>query len=152
MLFAKYLKKICQIWPRRLLKHFTAAYRGFPPCTQSQPPINRETGYSNVLPLYRPDIQNPQEDKFASKDFPPCIITFALLFETSKFQGQIYKATQEDQALFNISICGICQRGFEDKVLNKINCCKGITLVPPQISFHIRHIIIGVMSSLLQSL
>ena len=42
-------KKICQIWPRRPLKHFTAAYRGFPPCTQSQPPINRETGYSNVL-------------------------------------------------------------------------------------------------------
>ena len=31
------------------LKHFTAAYRGFPPCTQSQPPANRETGYSNVL-------------------------------------------------------------------------------------------------------
>ena len=47
--FAKNLKKIRQIWPRRSLKHFTAAYRGFPPCTQSQPPINRETGYSNVL-------------------------------------------------------------------------------------------------------
>ena len=49
VLFGKNWKKICQIWPRRPLKHFTAAYRGFPPCTQSQPPINRETGYSNVL-------------------------------------------------------------------------------------------------------
>ena len=37
------------MWPRQPLKHFTAAYRGFPPCTQSQYPINRETGYSNVL-------------------------------------------------------------------------------------------------------
>ena len=36
MLFAKEMKKICQIWPRETLKHFTAAYRGFPPCTQSQ--------------------------------------------------------------------------------------------------------------------
>ena len=49
VLFAKKFKKICQIWPRRPLKHFTAAYRGFQPCTQSQHPINRETGYSNVL-------------------------------------------------------------------------------------------------------
>ena len=40
------------MWPRQPLKHFTAAYRGFPPCTQSQYPINRETGYSNVLPLF----------------------------------------------------------------------------------------------------
>ena len=53
VLFAKKLKKIRQIWPRRSLKHFTAAYRGFPPCTQSQPPINRETGYSNVLQRIR---------------------------------------------------------------------------------------------------
>ena len=52
VLFGKNWKKICQIWPRRPLKHFTAAYRGFPPCTQSQPPINRETGYSNVLILW----------------------------------------------------------------------------------------------------
>ena len=36
MLFAKKMKKICQIWPWETLKHFTAAYRGFPPCTQSQ--------------------------------------------------------------------------------------------------------------------
>ena len=36
VLFAKEMKKICQIWPRETLKHFTAAYRGFPPCTQSQ--------------------------------------------------------------------------------------------------------------------
>ena len=49
VLFAKKLNKIRQIWPWRSLKHFTAAYRGFPPCTQSQPPANRETGYSNVL-------------------------------------------------------------------------------------------------------
>ena len=48
-LFAKKLGKIHQMWPQRLLEHFTAAYRGFPPCTQSQHPINRETGYSNVL-------------------------------------------------------------------------------------------------------
>ena len=44
VLFAKKFLKIRQIWPRRSLKHFTAAYRWFPPCTQSQPPINRETG------------------------------------------------------------------------------------------------------------
>ena len=31
------------------LKHLTAANREFPPCTQGQHPINRETGYSNVL-------------------------------------------------------------------------------------------------------
>ena len=49
VLFAKEMKKIRQIWPQQLLKHFTAGYRGFPPCTQSQYPINRETGYSNVL-------------------------------------------------------------------------------------------------------
>ena len=49
VLFAKIIKKIRQIWPQQPLKHFTAAYRGFPPCTQSQHPINRETGYSNVL-------------------------------------------------------------------------------------------------------
>ena len=42
-------KKLCQIWPQQTLKHFTAAYRGSPPCIQSQHPINRETGYSNVL-------------------------------------------------------------------------------------------------------
>ena len=54
VLFAKEMKKICQIWPRETLKHFTAAYRGLPPCTQSQHPINRETGYSNVLGGRRP--------------------------------------------------------------------------------------------------
>ena len=36
VLFAKKMKKICQIWPRETLKHFTAAYRGLPSCTQSQ--------------------------------------------------------------------------------------------------------------------
>ena len=55
VLFAKEMKKICQIWPRQTLKHFTAAYRGFPPCTQSQHPINRETGYSNVLQAFLMD-------------------------------------------------------------------------------------------------
>ena len=29
VLFAKKMKKIRQIWPRRSLKHFTAAYRGY---------------------------------------------------------------------------------------------------------------------------
>ena len=38
-------------------RHFTAAYRGFPPCTQAQPHINRETGYNNVLLPHAP----PQE-------------------------------------------------------------------------------------------
>ena len=45
----KKMEKFRQIWPQQPLKHFTAAYRGLPPCTQSQHPINRETGYSNVL-------------------------------------------------------------------------------------------------------
>ena len=51
VLFAKKMEKFRQIWPQQPLKHFTAAYRGLPPCTQSQHPINRETGYSNVLGL-----------------------------------------------------------------------------------------------------
>ena len=59
------MKKICQIWPRRPLKHFTAAYRGFPPCTQSQPPINRETGYSNVLVRLHP---GQSEDAFFAQE------------------------------------------------------------------------------------
>ena len=49
VLFAKKMEKFRQIWPQQPLKHFTAAYRGLPPCTQSQHPINRETGNSNVL-------------------------------------------------------------------------------------------------------
>ena len=49
VLFAKKMEKFRQIWPQQPLKHFTAAYRGSPPCIQSQHPINRETGYSNVL-------------------------------------------------------------------------------------------------------
>ena len=48
VLFAKNLTKIRQIWPWWSLKHFTAAYRGFPPCTQSQHPIKRETEYSKL--------------------------------------------------------------------------------------------------------
>jgi len=31
--FLQKKKKICQIWPRQTLKHFTAAFIGFPPCT-----------------------------------------------------------------------------------------------------------------------
>ena len=53
VLFAKKMEKFRQIWPQQPLKHFTAAYRGSPPCTQSQHPINRETGYSNVLHVSR---------------------------------------------------------------------------------------------------
>ena len=34
--FCKKMEKFRQIWPQQPLKHFTAAYRGFPPCTQSQ--------------------------------------------------------------------------------------------------------------------
>ena len=56
VLFAKKMKIFCQMWPRQPLKHFTAAYRGFPPCTQSQYPTNRETGYSNVLSPERTEI------------------------------------------------------------------------------------------------
>ena len=52
--FCKKMEKFRQIWPQQPLKHFTAAYRGSPPCTQSQHPINRETGYSNVLGFGRP--------------------------------------------------------------------------------------------------
>ena len=51
VLFAKKMEKFRQIWPQQPLKHFTAAYRGSPPCTQSQHPINRETGNSNVLSM-----------------------------------------------------------------------------------------------------
>ena len=54
--FCKKLKKIRQIWPRRSLKHFTAAYRGFPPCTQSQPPINRETGIQQCTTYLRDPV------------------------------------------------------------------------------------------------
>ena len=58
VLFAKKMEKFRQIWPQQPLKHFTAAYRGSPPCTQSQHPINRETGYSNVLPYVTPPPLN----------------------------------------------------------------------------------------------
>ena len=51
----KKMEKFRQIWPQQPLKHFTAAYRGSPPCTQSQHPINRETGYSNVLGIVSKD-------------------------------------------------------------------------------------------------
>ena len=65
VLFAKEMKKIRQIWPQQLLKHFTAGYRGFPPCTQSQYPINRETGYSNVLPTdYSYDVFRFKESEY----------------------------------------------------------------------------------------
>ena len=43
--------QIGQIWPLGPNLHFTGAYRGSPPCTLSQHPNSRETGYSNVLAL-----------------------------------------------------------------------------------------------------
>ena len=48
-LFAKKRIKIAQIWPLWRHLHFTAAYMGSPPCTLSQHPNIKETGYSNVL-------------------------------------------------------------------------------------------------------
>ena len=35
VLFAKKNEKIRQVWPQQLLKHSTAGYREFPPCTPS---------------------------------------------------------------------------------------------------------------------
>ena len=49
VLFAKNGVQIGQIWPLWPHQYFTAGYRGSPPCTLSQYPDNRETGYSNVL-------------------------------------------------------------------------------------------------------
>ena len=46
--------QIAQIWPLWRHLHFTAAYMGSPPCTMSQHPNIKETGYSNVLP--RPSL------------------------------------------------------------------------------------------------
>ena len=48
-LFAKKRVQIGLIWPPWPHLYFTPAYRGSPPCTLSQHPDNRETGYSNVL-------------------------------------------------------------------------------------------------------
>ena len=48
-LFAKNRIQIAQIWPLWRHLHFTAAYMGSPPCTLSQHPNIKETGYSNVL-------------------------------------------------------------------------------------------------------
>ena len=48
-LFAKNRVQIGQIWPLWPNIHFTGPYRGSPPCTLSQHPNSRETGYSNVL-------------------------------------------------------------------------------------------------------
>ena len=45
-LFAKKRIQIGQIWPLGPNLHFTGAYRGSPPCTLSQHPNSRETGYS----------------------------------------------------------------------------------------------------------
>ena len=49
-LFAKNGVQIGQILPLWAYLYFTPGYRGLPPCTLSQHPDNRETGYSNVLP------------------------------------------------------------------------------------------------------
>ena len=48
-LFAKNGVQIGQLLPLWAHFHFTPGYRGSPPCTLSQHPDNRETGYSNVL-------------------------------------------------------------------------------------------------------
>ena len=45
----KKMKKICQIWPRQTLKHFTAALMEFPPCTQSQ---KRDRVLSEMCPEF----------------------------------------------------------------------------------------------------
>ena len=50
-LFAKNGVQIGQILPLWAHLYFTPGYRGLPPCTLSQHPDNRETGYSNVLYL-----------------------------------------------------------------------------------------------------
>ena len=52
-LFAKKRVQIGQIWPLWPNIHFTGPYRGSPPCTLSQHPNSRETGYSNVLISYK---------------------------------------------------------------------------------------------------
>ena len=51
-LFAKNGVQIGQLLPLWAHFHFTPGYRGSPPCTLSQHPDNRETGYSNVLEIY----------------------------------------------------------------------------------------------------
>ena len=51
VLFAKNGVQNGQIWPVWPHLYFTDAYRGFPPCTLSQHPDSRETGYSNVLAM-----------------------------------------------------------------------------------------------------
>ena len=48
-LFAKNWVQIGQFRPPWPHLYSTSAYRGLPPCTLSQHPDNRETGYSNVL-------------------------------------------------------------------------------------------------------
>ena len=57
VLFAKNGVQIDQIWPVWLHLYFTSGYRGFPPCTLSQHPDSRETGYSNVLHISMPDFK-----------------------------------------------------------------------------------------------
>ena len=70
VLFAKKMEKFRQIWPQQPLKHFTAAYRGSPPCTQSQHPINRETGYSNVLMAHRIKVCSPLASSAHEREMP----------------------------------------------------------------------------------
>ena len=48
-LFAKNGVQIGQILPLWAHLYFTPGYRGWPPCTMSHHPDNRETGYSKVL-------------------------------------------------------------------------------------------------------
>ena len=53
-LFAKNRTQIAQNLPLWRHLHFTPAYMGSPPCTLSQHPNIKETGYSNVLELSLP--------------------------------------------------------------------------------------------------
>ena len=62
-LFAKNRVQIGQIWPLWPNIHFTGPYRGSPPCTLSQHPNSRETGYSNV------ELKGCPK---ASQPMPPC--------------------------------------------------------------------------------
>ena len=104
VLFAKKMEKFRQIWPQQPLKHFTAAYRGLPPCTQSQHPINRETGNSNVLvSLPTPLLDINREECSLSTSTPKeeycteCDDTLPLLTEYSMWCCQGDKKLCRDQ-------------------------------------------------------
>ena len=105
VLFAKKMEKFRQNWPQQPLKHFTAAYRGFPPCTQSQHPINRETGYSNVLTRHRTRFLNVWLFLCVLCVLCSCVCeaqTFSILFKnkfSKVFQTQADPASQSASVL-----------------------------------------------------